>query len=61
VDIASVSQSRPEISGIYFNFSKNMVKIAATDSFRLAEKNITLDAAVKRDFSFIIPQSPPRS
>jgi len=58
VDIASVSQSRPEISGIYFNFSKNMVKIAATDSFRLAEKNITLDAAVKRDFSFIIPQKP---
>jgi len=58
VDIASISQSRPEISGIYFNFFKNSVRIAATDSFRLAEKNITLDVAVKKDFSLIIPQKP---
>jgi DNA polymerase-3 subunit beta len=58
VDIASISQSRPEISGIYFNFSKNTVKMVATDSFRLAEKNITLDTNTKRDFSFIIPQKP---
>jgi len=57
-DIACVSQSRPEISGIYFCFSKNIMKIVATDSFRLAEKNIVLDEAVKRDISFIIPQRP---
>ena len=43
VDIVSPSQSRPEISGIYFSFSKNVIKIVATDSFRLAEKNITLE------------------
>ena len=31
VDVASPSQSRPEISGIYFIFSKNLIKIVATD------------------------------
>src|SRR3989344_3230937 len=30
VDVASPSQSRPEISGIYFTFSKNLIKIVAT-------------------------------
>lgn len=56
--IASPSQSRPEISGIYFCFSKNNLKIVATDSFRLAEKNILLDRPVKKDCSFILPQKP---
>ncbi|MCX6723924.1 MAG: DNA polymerase III subunit beta [Candidatus Staskawiczbacteria bacterium] len=57
-DVASPSQSRPEISGIYFIFSKNIIKIVATDSFRLAEKTITLEEAVKKDVSFILPQKP---
>jgi len=58
VDIASPSQARPEISGIYFIFSKNVLKIVATDSFRLAEKNIVLDTPVKKDVTFILPQKP---
>jgi len=58
VDVASPSQSRPEISGIYFIFSKNIIKIVATDSFRLAEKTITLESPVKRDVTFILPQKP---
>ena len=58
VDVASPSQSRPEISGIYFIFSKNLIKIVATDSFRLAEKTIILDSPVKRDIAFILPQKP---
>jgi len=60
VDIASPSQSRPEISGIYFLFSKNLMKIVATDSFRLAEKSITLDEPIKKDSAFILPQKPAR-
>jgi len=60
VDIVSPSQSRPEISGIYFVFSKNLIKIVATDSFRLAEKTIFLDSPVKKDVSFILPQKPAR-
>ncbi|MGD0576458.1 MAG: DNA polymerase III subunit beta [Candidatus Staskawiczbacteria bacterium] len=58
VDISSPSQSRPEISGIYFIFSKNLIKVVATDSFRLAEKTITLESPVKKDASFILPQKP---
>ena len=60
VDVASPSQSRPEISGIYFIFSKNTIKMVATDSFRLAEKTILLDNPVKRDINFILPQKPAR-
>lgn len=60
VDIASPSQSRPEISGIYFIFSKNIIKIVATDSFRLAEKTISLENTIKKDISFILPQKPAR-
>lgn len=60
IDVASPSQTRPEIAGIYFNFSKNTITIAATDSFRLAEKKITLAGPVKKDFSFILPQKPAR-
>jgi len=64
VDIASSSQTRPEISGIYFVFSKNLIKIVATDSFRLAEKNITIEndqnGASSKEVSFILPQRPAR-
>ena len=38
----SVSETRPEISGIYFNFSDNVLTLTATDSYRLAEKKIKL-------------------
>jgi DNA polymerase-3 subunit beta len=58
VDVASPSQTRPEISGVLFIFNKNSIKIVATDSFRLAEKNILLEKAVKKDCSFILPQKP---
>jgi len=60
VDVAAPSQSRPEISGVYFIFSKNIIKIVATDSFRLAEKSILLDEPVKNDMTFILPQKPAR-
>ncbi len=60
VDISSSSQTRPEISGIYFIFSKNLIKIVATDSFRLAEKSISLEKPIKKDYSFILPQKPAR-
>src|SRR3990167_2469477 len=60
VDISSTSQTRPEISGVYFLFSKNLIKIVATDSFRLAEKVISLEKAVKKDYSFILPQKTAR-
>ncbi len=60
IDIASQSTSRPEISGIYFSFSKNNIKVVATDSFRLGEKNIILEEPIKKDYSFILPQKSAR-
>ena len=56
VEMASISESRPEISGIYINFHKNTIKLAATDSFRLAEKNIEINSKELKEQSIIIPQ-----
>lgn len=60
VEIVAPSQTRPEISGIYFSFSKDNFQLVATDSFRLAEKTIPLKQRGKRDYSFILPQKPAR-
>ncbi len=56
MDMTATSSVQPEISGVYFNFSGNQLKMAATDSFRLAEKTITLAEKVKEEISFIVPQ-----
>lgn len=54
VGAAAVSESRPELAGILFDFEKNHLKLAATDSFRLAEKTISIDVSNKE--SIILPQ-----
>ncbi|MFA5087006.1 MAG: DNA polymerase III subunit beta [Candidatus Paceibacterota bacterium] len=62
VNVASVSQIRPEISGVYFSFEKEQVKIVATDSFRLAEKVLSFGNkggyknTFKNPIAFILPQ-----
>jgi DNA polymerase-3 subunit beta len=40
IESASLSESRPEISGILVNISSEKIEFAATDSFRLAEKRV---------------------
>jgi len=55
VEIPSLFSSRPEISGVYFIFSKNQIKIVGTDSFRLAEKTVDLEEKIKKEVSFILP------
>ncbi|BFT93994.1 MAG: DNA polymerase III subunit beta [Minisyncoccus archaeiphilus] len=62
VDIANISNIRPEISGVYMCFTKDSVRFVATDSFRLAEKNIKFGENADyinnfdKDQEFIIPQ-----
>lgn len=62
VEMASLSESRPEISGVYVKFDKNLIKLAATDSFRLAEKNLEIsnnNNSLSKDLkgqAVIIPQ-----
>jgi len=57
-DIAVPSTARPEISGIYFLFQRNLITIAATDSFRLGEKKIFLknNSPLEKEYSLILPQ-----
>ena len=59
VDITGNYSIKPEISGIYFLFQKNLITITATDSFRLGEKKIYLNPSlinISNDYSFILPQ-----
>ena len=60
LNVPSPSQARPEISGIYFYFSKKNIIMAATDSFRLAEKIVPLESSVLKEYSFILPQKTAR-
>jgi DNA polymerase-3 subunit beta len=57
-DIVIPSTTRPEISGIYLLFQKNLIIAAATDSFRLGEKKVFLknNSSLKKDYSLILPQ-----
>ncbi|MGM0439259.1 MAG: DNA polymerase III subunit beta [Patescibacteria group bacterium] len=56
VDVPSNTKVKPEISGVYFHFAGKTLKLAATDSYRLAEKIIFLEDKVEDEFSFILPQ-----
>lgn len=39
-------ETRPVLAGIYFNFNGKILTMAATDSYRLAEKKMDLDESV---------------
>jgi len=43
----SQAETRPEINGVLFNFTKDKLILAATDSYRLAEKTVALDKQSK--------------
>lgn len=55
-DIASPGSSRPEISGIFLVFKKDLVTMVATDSFRLAEKKLFFEKEIEKEYSLIVPQ-----
>ncbi|MBI1984931.1 MAG: DNA polymerase III subunit beta, partial [Candidatus Wildermuthbacteria bacterium] len=54
------TQARPEISGVLFSFQKKILKLASTDSFRLAEKTLHLKKETGAEKSFILPQKAAR-
>ena len=58
VNICSLSTIRPEISGVYFSIEKDLIKMVATDSFRLGEKKIFFKKplALSEKYSLILPQ-----
>jgi DNA polymerase-3 subunit beta len=57
ISFTSLPSAKPEISGIYINFQKEKIKLAATDSFRLAEKTILLSDKeyIKKEGEIILP------
>lgn len=52
---ASKESVRPTLTGIFFQATKNQLSIAATDSYRLAEKIIKLISPPAKEYSFILP------
>lgn len=50
---ASYDESRPVLTGVYFIIGDGILKLVATDSYRLAEKTINLPTADKAEF--IVP------
>mgnify|MGYP001589458087 FL=1 len=52
---ASGNTSRPALSGVLFQVDKDVLKIVATDSYRLAEKCILLKEKIGLSFSSIVP------
>ena len=51
----AMDETRPEISGVFFQLSGKTLVLAATDSFRLAERVIELDETQKASTNFIVP------
>lgn len=52
---AALDESRPVLSGIYFLIEDEKLVLAATDSYRLAEKTIKLDRKVEKKIEIIVP------
>lgn len=52
---ASTNTSRPVLSGVLFDVDKDILKVVATDSYRLAEKTITLKEPTTLDIECIVP------
>jgi len=50
---ATLDDNRPEISGVLFNFKGEDLTVAATDSYRLAEKRIKVEGSINQ--KIIIP------
>lgn len=52
---AALDEARPVLSGVYLNIDGDKLTLAATDSYRLAEKTIKLDKKVTDKYEIIIP------
>lgn len=53
----ALDETRPEISGVFFSLEKNTLTMAATDSFRLAERTLSVENPDKNGgaHKFIVP------
>ena len=51
----SNQELRPILTGVNFKFTKDVLETVATDSYRLAKKNIKLASPVEKDVEIVIP------
>ena len=52
---AAVDETRPEISGVFISLDNKEMKLVATDSYRLAEKKVTLKKPTNGPRQVIVP------
>jgi DNA polymerase III subunit beta len=52
---AATDESRPVLTGVYADFDKDQITLAAADGFRLSVRHATLAALVDQPFNVIIP------
>ena len=55
IESVAVSETRPELAGVFMNFSNKFLTFASTDSFRLTEKTINFNCKETR--SIILPRN----
>jgi len=55
LDSVAVSETRPELAGVFMDFNNDKIVFAATDSFRLTERSVDFKNIQKQ--SFIIPRN----
>jgi DNA polymerase-3 subunit beta len=53
---AAIDESRPEIAGVYIHTKDKKLVLAATDSYRLAERTVVLPQATEGAVGVILPQ-----
>ena len=51
----SISETRPLLTGINFKLNDEILEVIATDSYRLARKQIVLKDKYENDFNIVIP------
>ena len=51
----SLSETRPLLTGINFKLNGEMLEVIATDSYRLARKEIDLKESYENEFNLVIP------
>ncbi len=59
INFTAISNLKPEITGVYINIQKNILKIVSTDSYRLGERKILLNNETSnniQDHSIILSQ-----
>lgn len=53
----STDETRPVLTGVLFQFKKNILSLVATDGFRLSRKNIPVKADEKTHDDVVIPKT----